>query len=815
MSADDRNSPKTSIWDGSPYLRFQRDEEKERWADDRNSPKTSIWDGSPYLRFQNKYDGEVESDQHDVILVDAEKQMYHEELPDVIFSEPPPGYFEEFNVETVTTDADAPENNVDSQFMEDESFAKDTTLGQAMDIVMMDSAIGIHDEDVQKHSKDGAKFLDNITKVPLSDFWHILTRVFAGVIFITNVVSSLYDLIHEPENLHYKIPNIIFGIVATVCISIGFYILHKVKESEEGNEKNVEGENGDEKGSTEEELSDDDRGAKSGEGKSEDEKEEKLESEKTEVTAESEESKEDGSKEDEETDKKDINGDEDVTDEDTEGEDEDTEDTEVEDEDIVESEEKDDVEETNENKDVDNEGVNEEKEGDVNKEKEENMKDEQKIEDDNMGKKNKQNRKKKKRRKKKHKKEEKEDAGPTDERNDNKKETEKAEESEDEKQENVDENEEKENEKDEENDGKEKEEDEEKKEEEFTENDKKKKYQQYVENIAHEAILYPIIVLNVFGFATDVVEAGWFGKVQLVLIIIDALDITWTQIMRIYMIRRFLSDIAVKLGADAEVGWKILRRGIVTTILNFIFFIFLIILLGMQVHSDNYCITHDANSSSNYVKWCGNVSVASQLKYRGSVNSAFLLIAVVVIPLFNLVVFVAVNYHWVVELLLQLGEQAKEAEKTNLNKDVGMMLILVKESEMITEKLENMRNVSSFKRFISVTTEPAILALMGIWVVVLVLAIVFFDGCEPSSFSAAWCKRGGMQAIFVVVAVVSNIHAVAVAVLIGVGVVVAICALLFYPCAVYLFLRRMPQSDSEDGEPQARPPQTARATTPE
>ena len=816
MSADDQNSHKMSIWDDSPYMRFLREEKKDQEAKSQEEEE------------------EEESDQHGLILVDAKKQMHDEVLPDVICSEPPPGYFDEFNVETTT----APENNVNSQFMEDESFAKDTTLGQAMDIVLMDSANGIHDEDVQKHSKVGAKFLDSVTKVPLSDFWHILTRVVAGVIFITNVISSLYDLIREPENLHYKVPNFIFGIVATVCISIGFYILHKVKESEEGNEKNMEGENEDEEVNTEEELIDDDTGEKRGEEKSEDEKEEKHESEddkeakheseddkeakheldETEVTAESEEGKEDGNKEDEETDKKDNKGDEDVTDEDTEGGDED----------MVESEEmkeEDDVEETNENKDMDNEGENEEKEGDIHKGKEENMKDEQKTEDNNVGKKNEQKTKKKKRRKKKHKKE-KEDEGPTEERNDNneetakadeseEKETEKAEANEDEKQENVDENEERKSEKDEENDEKEK--------DRLTENDKKKKYQQYIENIAHEAILYPIIVLNVFGFATDVVEGGWFGKVQLALIIIDALDITWTQIMRIYMIRRFLTDIAVKLGGDADVGMKILRRGIFTTISNFIFFIFLIILLGVQVHSDNYCVTHDANSSINYDKWCGNASNHSQLKYRGSVNSAFLLIAVVVIPLFNLVVFVAVNYHWVIELLLQLGERAEQAEKKTekktgsskeLNEDVGMFVGFVHESKTITEKLENMRNVSGFKRFISVATEPVILVLMGIWVVVLVLAIVYFDGCEPSSFSS-WCNRGGMQAIFVVVAVVSNVHAVAVAVLIGVGVVVAICALLFYPCAVYLFLRRKPQGDSEDSEFSPIRPQTARVTAQE
>ena len=297
----------------------------------------------------------------------------------------------------------------------------------------------------------------------------------------------------------------------------------------------------------------------------------------------------------------------------------------------------------------------------------------------------------------------------------------------------------------------------------------------------HEALLYPIIVLSVFGFANDKmykIETEWFSMLQFVLIVIDAIDVLWTQIMRIIMIKRFLQDMKTALGVTVEdIGMNILRRGIITTITNFVLFVFLILLLGAQVHTDNF------NNKDNV------------RGYRGSVNSTFLLIAVITLPLFNLVVFIAVNYHWVVELLLVLGAESKKDDdkkgakkkkkKINSPGFMDAATELVQSSAAIKKKLDGMRQVHPFKRFISVTTEPLIAVMVVLWEVILVLAVYYFDGCEHT----IGCHDTVVQVIFLVIAIASNIHAFIVAVLFNVGVVVVFLGLLVYPISVPLFLR--------------------------
>ena len=317
-------------------------------------------------------------------------------------------------------------------------------------------------------------------------------------------------------------------------------------------------------------------------------------------------------------------------------------------------------------------------------------------------------------------------------------------------------------------------------------NMKKKKKQQYIENILHEVLLYPIIVLNVFGFANDRVETDPFGTVQLVLIIIDAIDVLWTQMMRIYIIHTFLKDIRAFLGSKVDIGLYIFHRGIFTAISNFVLFIFLIILLGLQVHNDNYCNTHDSKTDI----WCKNMTnnnSTDPLKYRGSVNSTFLLIAVVLMPLFNLVMFVVVNYFWVLELLLLLGAESKEDKwkDADIGRTVADIADIAKAS---VAKLNNIRSVPPFTKFISVVTKPVFAAMILVWEVILVLAIYYFDGCHQS-FSS-WCSKDVVQSIFVVIAIVTNTHAVIVAILFNAGIVIAIAAVLFYPVSFPLFLKR-------------------------
>ena len=413
----------------------------------------SIWKQSPYTMFrendvqdeQDEQDDQDDSEQEEPDV--NEEERVHETrqnyFPPVIFSEPPPGYFTEFEAENTEEEKE--------QFNEHGSLLTDTStaIGRMSQLVTTDPAISIRNKEVKQQSKLGAKFLDSVTKVPLSNFWHRITQVFAILIFATNVASAIYDLVHDPVNLHYKVPNIFFGVVANILLIAWFKLRPNVLKSGTGHE----------------------------DGK-------KKEDKNTNTT-------------------------------------------------------------------------NTKKKKKADKEKEDKKKEE--------------------------------------------------------------------------------------------ENEKHKKYQQYAENIMHEALLYPIIVLSVFGFANDKmykIETEWFSMLQFVLIVIDAIDVLWTQIMRIIMIKRFLQDMKTALGVTVEdIGMNILRRGIITTITNFVLFVFLILLLGAQVHTDNF------NNKDNV------------RGYRGSVNSTFLLIAVITLPLFNLVVFIAVNYHWVVELLLVLGAESKKGRR--------------------------------------------------------------------------------------------------------------------------------------------------------
>ena len=535
---------------------------------------SSIWDNSPYTMFlddndDNAEDAEQEGDDSgdDVIfkrrMVDLSQQLENNNLPPVILSGPPPGYYTEFNAETSVGKAQ-------SQFSEEErSLLSDTStaFGQAAMLVTMDSANSLRNKEVRQQSRLGAKFMDTVTKVPLSDFWHGTTKVFAVVIFGTNVASAGYD-ISDLKNLHYKVPNILFGIVATVLLFAWFNARRIMKSS-----------------------------------------------------------------------------------------------------------------------DTDDEAKK--------KEKSEEKKDKKREENER-------------------KKKEKED-------------------------------------------------------------DKWKKKQQYIENILHEALLYPIIVLSVFGFANDKmydIKTDWFSLLQLVLIIIDALDVLWTQIMRIYMIHTFLKEIKSALkDNEVNIGFKIFLRCFITTICNFVLFIFLILLLGAQVHNDNFNNPDEEKG------------------YHGSINSLFLIIAVVTLPLFNLIIFVAVNYHWVVELLLTLGDKdntKKSFKQTGLANVLKDAADLAHASKGIKKKLESMRSVPEVKRFISVATEPVIAAMILLWETILVLAIYYFDGCEHT----LGCRDEVVQTFFVLIAIGANIHAVIVAILFNVGIVVAIAALLFYPVSVPLLLRK-------------------------
>ena len=254
-----------------------------------------------------------------------------------------------------------------------------------------------------------------------------------------------------------------------------------------------------------------------------------------------------------------------------------------------------------------------------------------------------------------------------------------------------------------------------------TEVEKNVKHQQYMDNILHEALLYPLIVLSVFGFATEKqyeMPSDFYGWLQIFLLTLDIMDIVWTQLTRIYMIHVFVRDVDGFLGSEVNIGGNVtnvLVRALITTASNFVVFMFIILLLGAQVHDDNF----------------------TSGDFRASYRSAFLMLAVMILPLFNLFMFGVVNVHWLVELLLLLGSRGqtedslKSTELGDFTKDMAEIVV---SSDQILRKLEGMRRVRPYKKFISMTVEPAIAALILLWELIIVLSIYYFDGCKNIDF---------------------------------------------------------------------------------
>ena len=302
-----------------------------------------------------------------------------------------------------------------------------------------------------------------------------------------------------------------------------------------------------------------------------------------------------------------------------------------------------------------------------------------------------------------------------------------------------------------------------------TEPEKNTKHQQYMENVLHEALLYPLIVLSVFGFATEQqyqMPSDFYGWLQIFLLTLDIFDIVWTQLMRIYMIHVFVRDVDAFLGSDdVNIGGNVLVRALLATVSNFVVFMFIILLLGAQVHDDNF----------------------TSGDFRASYRSALLMVAVMILPLFNLLMFGVVNVHWLVELLLLLGSRGqtedspKSTELGDFTKDMAEMVI---SSDQIMKKLDGMRKVHPFKKFISITVEPAIAALILLWELIIVLSIYYFDGCKNISF----CQAYVVQSIFAVVAVVANNHLIVVAFCFNIIAACVVAMLLVYPVTVPILL---------------------------
>ena len=76
--------------------------------------------------------------------------------------------------------------------------------------------------------------------------------------------------------------------------------------------------------------------------------------------------------------------------------------------------------------------------------------------------------------------------------------------------------------------------------------EKNEKYKQYIENITHELLIYPVIVVTVIAFSTEksyVTPTTPVQWIALLILIFDAVDLLKTTANRLYMTCRAIADI--------------------------------------------------------------------------------------------------------------------------------------------------------------------------------------------------------------------------------------------------------------------------------
>ena len=89
-------------------------------------------------------------------------------------------------------------------------------------------------KDNRTWARRGVRFIDLVSKVPLSKAWHVFTEVLAMVVFIANVVVGVYDILREAVHLHYKIPALLLSLVENTILFFMWLILRSKRFQKNG-----------------------------------------------------------------------------------------------------------------------------------------------------------------------------------------------------------------------------------------------------------------------------------------------------------------------------------------------------------------------------------------------------------------------------------------------------------------------------------------------------------------------------------------------------------------------------------------------------
>ncbi|ELT90042.1 hypothetical protein CAPTEDRAFT_206415 [Capitella teleta] len=310
------------------------------------------------------------------------------------------------------------------------------------------------------------------------------------------------------------------------------------------------------------------------------------------------------------------------------------------------------------------------------------------------------------------------------------------------------------------------------------------KYFQYAENIIHELLIFPLFIISIVGFATERMyqtPEDAFGWTQLILLVIDTIELVFTQGLRVFMVYRFMRDIQGVLKPGTSKGLcaqqfagLVLSRAYLTFLGNVVLMLLLATMMGIQVHSDNY-------TSSNY-----------HLTFR----SGMLMVCLLILPIFSFVLFILANAYWIMEILiglnLSVGQDESFSDKLKENYGEAVQGALQYAQHKIpasSKRLESLRETPTHKKALYGVLEIPIVLCIFVYEILLLSSLFLFNG-----FADPW-QNNAVVLCFLVVLVAANIHLIALMALSNLSIVLIVLSVLVYPFTVPICCRRKQQVD--------------------
>ena len=260
-------------------------------------------------------------------------------------------------------------------------------------------------------------------------------------------------------------------------------------------------------------------------------------------------------------------------------------------------------------------------------------------------------------------------------------------------------------------------------------------------------------------------------SLQLILLAIDVADLLWTQGLRMFMFYKLIKDINGILNGSKKAGcfsysfggW-ILPRAFITVLGNTCIFLFIIFMLGVQMHRENL----------------------EQETYRMTWKSALLTTSLIILPIFSTVLFVVANSFWVLEIFININLQVSRSEDFQKKLEdygssvSGAVTFAVDKGSKTRDRLVDMRSLSFSKKLFYSLTEVHGVVLVVIWECLVITTIFAFDGFNELSFNAT------TRTVFCVFSFVVNNHVGLLAFTLTITAPAAAVSFIFYPISIIL-----------------------------